>query len=216
MSIGNAIAGREARMAKITYRSDELNFSKIVLNADSVGLTPDQFYRLCCDNPELRLELTARKEIIVMHPTNSKTGLRNAEISFQLAAWAKRDGRGVVFDSNTGFMLPNGASRSPDASWILRRRWDALTSEEQEVFAPICPDFVIELWSRTNTLSELQFKMDEYIANGAGLGFLVHPPKRQVYVYRPDKPVVKLDDPVVVSGDPELPGFTLDLTEIWK
>jgi Uma2 family endonuclease len=203
-------------MARVTYTADDLNFSKIIINTESVGLTPDQFFRLCCDNPELQFELTAQKEIIVMTPTNSKTGLRNAEISFQLMAWAKRDGRGVAFDSNAGFTLPNGATRAPDASWIVRERWEGLTAEQQEVFAPICPDFVIELWSRTNTLPELEFKLEEYIANGALLGFLVYPPKRQVYIYRPGKPVECLHDPSVVSGDPELPGFTLDLTEIWK
>jgi Uma2 family endonuclease len=203
-------------MATVTYTADDLRFSKITINAESVGLTPDQFFRLCGDNPELRLELTARKEIIVMSPTNSKTGMRNAEIGLQLGIWAKRDGRGVVFDSDTGFTLPNGANRAPDASWILRERWDALTPEQQEVFAPLCPDFVIELWSPSDTLRELQLKLDEYIENGARLGFLIYPAKREVYVYRPNKAVERLDDPSVVNGDPELPGFSLDLTEIWK
>jgi Uma2 family endonuclease len=203
-------------MATVTYTADDLRFSKITINAESLGLTPDQFFRLCGDNPELRLELTARKEIIVMSPTNSKTGMRNAEICRQLGNWAMRDGSGVVFDSDTGFTLPNGANRAPDASWILRERWDALTPEQQEVFAPLCPDFVIELWSPSDTLRELQLKLDEYIENGARLGFLIHPAKREVYVYRPNKLVERLDDPSVVNGDPELPGFSLDLTEIWK
>jgi Uma2 family endonuclease len=160
--------------------------------------------------------MTAQKVIIVMAPTNSKTGMRNAEINYQLLNWAKRDGRGVVFDSSTGFTLPNGAKRSPDASWILRARWDALKPEEQEVFAPICPDFVIELWSPSDTLPELRSKLDEYIANGAKLGFLIYPPKWQVHIYRSGQTVECLDQPQSVSGDPELPGFVLDLTEIWK
>src|SRR5262249_12362580 len=150
------------------------------------------------DNPELRLELTAQKEIIVMSPTNSKTGMRNAEINRQLGNWAITDGRGVVFDSNTGFTLPNGASRSPDASWILRERWDALRPDQQEVFAPICPDFVVELWSTSDTLGEVQFKLREYISNGARLGFLIYPPQKQLYVYRPNQVIVCLDSPITV------------------
>jgi Uma2 family endonuclease len=203
-------------MAKVPLTEDHVRTGKFVLNVESVGLSPEQFFRLCGDNPELRLELTARKEIIVMSPTNSKTGMLNAQINYQLMNWAEKDGRGVVFDSNTGFTLPNGASRSPDASWILRKRWDALTPEQQEVFAPICPDFVIELWSPSDTLMEIQFKLGEYITNGARLGFLIYPPKRQVHVYRRDQAIVCLNQPNSVSGDPELSGFTLDLTKIWQ
>ncbi len=203
-------------MAKVPLAEDHLKTHKFVLNAASVGLSPEQFFRLCSDRPELCREMQAQKEIIVMPPTNSETGMFNADITYQLVSWAKKDGRGVAFDSNTGFVLPNDAKRSPDASWILRKRWDALKLEEKQVFAPICPDFVIELWSPSDTLKELQFKLGEYITNGAKLGFLVYPAKRQVFVYRPDEPMVRLDNPGSVSGDPELPGFTLDLTEIWK
>jgi Uma2 family endonuclease len=203
-------------MAKVPITEERLKTGKIVLNVESVGLSPEQFFRLCGDNPELRLEMTAQNEVIVMSPTNSKTGMLNAEIILQLGNWTKKDGRGVFFGCDTGFRLPNGASRGPDASWVLRKRWDALKPEEQQVFAPICPDFVIELWSPSDTLKELQFKLGEYIANGAKLGFLIYPPKQQVFVYRPDEPIVRLDNPGSVSGDPELPGFTLDLTEIWK
>jgi len=172
-------------MAKVPLTVDHVRTGKYVINVESVGLTQEQFFRLCGDNPELRLELTAQKEIIVMSPTNSKTGMRNGEINRQLGNWAKQDGTGVFFDSNTGFVLPNGANRSPDALWILRSRWDALTPEQQSVFAPICPDFVIELWSPSDTLSEIQFKLNEYVANGAKLGFLIYPPQQQVFVYRP-------------------------------
>jgi Uma2 family endonuclease len=213
---GNIIATEDPAMAKVPLTLDHLKTGKYVLNVESVGLTQDQFFRLCGDNPELRLELTAQKEIIVMSPTNSKTGMRNAEINFQLMKWAKQDGRGVVFDSNTGFVLPNGANRSPDASWILRSRWDALTLQQQSVFAPICPDFVVELWSPSDTLKEIQFKMDEYVANGAHLGFLIYPPQQHVYVYRPGQNPQRLDQPASVSADPEMPGLTLDLTEIWQ
>ena len=172
-------------MAKVRLTIDHIKTGKYVLNVESVGLTQDQVFRLCGDNPELRLELTAQKEIIVMSPTNSKTGMRNAEINRQLGNWAKQDGTGVFFDSNTGFVLPNGANRSPDASWLLRSRWDALTPKQQSVFAPICPDFVIELWSPSDTLGEIQFKLNEYVANGAKLGFLIYPPQQQVFVYVP-------------------------------
>jgi Uma2 family endonuclease len=203
-------------MARVPLTIDHIKTGRYVLNVESVGLSQDQFFRLCGDNPELRLELTAQKEIIVMSTTNSKTGMRKAEINRQLGNWAKQDGRGVFFDSNTGFVLPNGANRSPDASWILRSRWDALTPQEQSVFAPICPDFAIELWSPGDILKEIQFKLDEYVANGAILGFLIYPPQRHVYVHRPNQPPQRLDNPQFVSGDPELPGFTLDLTEVWQ
>jgi len=213
---GNPIAQELSGMAKVPLTQNHTRTGRWVLNVESVGLTPEQFFRLCGDNPELRLEFTAQKEIIIMSPTNSKTGMLNAEINRQLGNWARQDGRGVVFDSNTGFELPNGAKRSPDASWILRRRWDALTSEQQSVFAPICPDFVLELWSPSDTLLEIQFKLQEYIANGARLGLLIYPPDTQVYVYRPKRATQCLNQPASVSGDPELPGFTLDLIEIWK
>jgi Uma2 family endonuclease len=129
-------------MAKVPIFAEHANMLRIMLNVESVGLSPEQFFRLCRDNPELRLELTAQKEIIIMSPTNSKTGMLNALITFQLTGWALKDGRGMAFDSSTGYTLPNGAKRSPDASWIERSRWDALTPEQMAEFAPICPDFV--------------------------------------------------------------------------
>ena len=199
-----------------TIFADQLSPAmKVVLNAQSVGLTPEQFVRLCGDNPELRIELTAQKEIIIMSPTGSKTGWRCAEILRQLANWAKQDGTGLAFDSNTGFILPNGAERSPDASWIRRERWDALTPEQQEVFAPICPDFVVELRSPSDTLTELQEQLEEYIANGTQLGFLIDPFDRRVYVCRPNRPAECFDQPVSVTGAPQLSGFDLHLTELW-
>jgi Uma2 family endonuclease len=203
-------------MAKVPILAEHVNVPRVMLNVESVGLSPEQFFRLCCDNPYLRLELTAQKELIVMSPTNPKTGMLNAEITFQLVNWAKRDGRGVAFDSNAGFTLPNGAKRAPDGSWMLRTRWEALTPEQTARFAPVCPDFVLELWSPSEILKELQSKMSEYMANGAQLGFLIDPRKQQVYIYRPNQAPQCLDQPASVSGDPELPGFTLDLTEIWK
>ena len=150
-----------------------------------------------------------------MSPTGSKTGWRSARITIQLGIWAERDGTGLVFDSNTGFILPNGAERSPDASWIRRERWDALTPEQQNVFAPICPDFVIELRSPSDSLAETKEKVEEYIANGARLGWLIDPIDRRAYVYGPDRPPVCLENPDSVSADPVLRGFELRLTELW-
>ena len=178
-------------------------------------LTGEDFDQLCRDNPELRMELTATGELILMSPTGSKTGLRNSELNRQFANWAKANRSGVVFDSSTLFTLPNGARRSPDVSWVKRERWDALTEEEQEGFAPLCPDFVIELRSRSDNLPPLEDKMLEYIANGTQMAWLIDPLRKRVYIYRPNRNAEILEDPETVSGDPELPGFKLDVRELW-
>ena len=188
---------------------------RLALNFRAVKMTPAQFLQLCADNGDLRMELTAERELIVMPPTGLITGLRNGDLIYQLGHWSHRDGTGVFFDSNAGYTLPNGAIRAPDASWLLRPRWESLTPAEQAGFAPICPDFVIELRSPSDSLAVVQAKMAEYIDNGARLGWLIDPQARRVYVYRPGRPVAMLDAPETVSGDPELPGFVLDLTEIW-
>ena len=185
------------------------------VNFKSVRLTAAQFEQLCADNRDLRLELTSRGELIVMPPAGSKTGLRNARLNRSLGNWADIDGAGVCFDSSTGFTLPNGAKYSPDSSWMKRHRWDALTNKEQEGFAPLCPDFVIELRSHSDSLSQLQNKMREYIENGAQLAWLIDPLKRQVCIYGPTHDVGVLDDPESVSGDPLLPGFTLQMAQLW-
>jgi len=187
----------------------------VALDFHSLRLTDEQFYQLCQDNEDLRLELTSEGELIIMAPTGGTTGSSNAEVTFQLRMWAKKDGTGLSFDSSTMFSLPNGAKRSPDGAWVSRVRWDKLTQGERESFVPLCPDFVIELRSRTDRLKFLQEKMEEYIANGAVLGFLIDPKSKQVYVYRTNRPVERVDNPQTVLGDPELPGFVLDLTEIW-
>ena len=187
----------------------------LTLNFQSVDLTDDEFYRLCRDNPELRLELTAQRELLIMAPTGSKTGWRNSKLNQRLANWADGDGTGLCFDSSAGFLLPNGAKRSPDAAWLKRERWDALTAEQQEGFAPLCPDFVIELRSPDDRLPDLQERMAEYIDNGAQLGWLIDPHDRRVFVYRPGQAAECLQDPQTVSGDPLLPGFALNLPEIW-
>src|ERR1044071_4211247 len=165
----------------------------LLLNVESVHLTDEQFYRLCQDNPDLRFELTAQRELVIMSPTGSKTGWRNSKINQRLANWTEQDGTGVAFDSSTGFTLPNGAKRSPDAAWVRRETWEALTDEQQEEFAPLCPDFVIELRSANDSLASLQAKMEEYIANGSRLGWLFDPKDMRGYVYRPNQAVECLD-----------------------
>ena len=180
------------------------------------SVTPEQFETLCAEYEDLRLELTSTGELIVMPGTGSETGRRNAHLTSQLYVWTEKDGSGVCFDSSTMFALPNGARRSPDASWVRREKWDSLSESQKERFAPICPDFVVELRSPSDPLRFLLGKMAEYIANGASLGWLIDPFKRQVYVYRPDDEVVILDNPETVSGDPLLPGFELNLTKLWS
>ena len=179
-------------------------------------VTPEQFERLCAKYSEMRLELTSTGELIVMPPTGSQTGVRNANLTIQLGVWATTDGTGVSFDSSSLFALPNNARRSPDASWVRREKWDLLTQSQKEGFAPICPDFVVELRSPTDRLTIPLSKMSEYIANGASLAWLIDPSTRRVYVYRPDEEVVVLEDPEHVSGDPLLPGFDLITAELWS
>jgi Uma2 family endonuclease len=202
-------------MAQIISPIPQDIWPPFTVNFKSIRLTAAQFEQLCSDNRDLRLELTFEGELIVMPPAGSKTGLRNARLNQRLANWADIDGTGACFDSSTGFTLPNGAKYSPDSAWIKRDRWDALTTEEQEGFAPICPDFVIELRSRSDSLSRLQNKMQEYIENGALLGWLIDPLKRRVYIYQPDRDVEVLDDSETVSGEPVLRGFLLNLPELW-
>ena len=182
----------------------------------ALDLTDDQFFELCQINSDLRLERNAKGDIIVMPPTGGETSNRNQEVTRQLGNWAKRDGTGAAFDSSAGFRLPNGADRSPDAAWASHQRLAQLTPEQKKKFIPLCPDFVIELLSPTDSLAATQAKMVEYIDNGARLGWLINADARRVYVYRPQSPMEELKDVTRVSGDPELPGFTLDLEDIWK
>jgi Uma2 family endonuclease len=185
------------------------------LNVRAMRLTEEQFARLCQENRDLRFELTAQQELVIMPPAGSETGQRNSTLTYDLVAWARGDHTGLVFDSSTGFTLPNGAIRSPDASWVRRERWDALSPDQREGFAPLCPDFVVELRSRTDRLSDLRDKMQEYLANGARLGWLIDPIDKRVYVYRPSQPVEELDNPTTLSGDPVLPGFVFHVRELW-
>jgi len=182
----------------------------------ALPITQDQFFELCRQNPELRLERTAQGELVIMPPSGGGTGKRNLSLGAQLYNWAERDGTGDAFDSSTGFVLPNGATRSPDASWILKSRLAILTAQQREKFIPLCPDFLAELMSPTDSLTETQDKMKEYRENGARLGWLIDPSSKQVHIYRPSQPVQVLDNPQAISGDPELPGFLLDLEPVWR
>jgi len=176
----------------------------------------EQFVELALANRDLQLERTATGELIVMPPTGSETGNKNFDISGQIWLWNRQTKLGVAFDSSSGFHLPNGADRSPDAAWIRRERWDALTKEQQETFAPICPDFVLELRSKNDKMEPLRAKMREYLENGASLGWLIDRKNKKVEIYRQNRDVEVLDHPLSLSGEDVLPGFVLDLTEVWN
>ncbi len=183
--------------------------------AEIAALSDEYFFEFCQANRDLKIERTAHYDLLIMAPTGSETDERNFDLIGQLWAWARQDGTGVGFGSSGGFRLPNGAVRSPDAAWIRKTRWEALTPEQRKGFAPLCPDFVVELRSETDGLSLLQEKMAEYIDNGAQLGWLIDRQQRMVYVYRPGTLPEAVPTPASLSGDPILPGFTLDLSRIW-
>ena len=187
----------------------------LTLDFNAIEMTDEQFVKFCADNGELRIELTAERELIIMPPAFPATGMKNSILTGQLYIWSKQDGTGVGFDSSAGFTFPNGAIRSPDTSWITRERWDALAEDELTKFAHIAPDFVAELRSHTDSLRTLQDKMAEYIGNGVRLGWLIDPSQRRVYVYRPGQDAETLEDPASVSGENVMPGFVLNLQDIW-
>ena len=196
--------------------TEEVETSPLVVRMHPViDLTDDQFFEFCQINRDLRIERTATGELLIMPPTGSETGGSNFELSGQLFNWTKQDGTGKGFDSSTGFTLPNGATVSPDISWVNGERWNALSKDKRAKFAPIAPDFVVELRSKSDTLKDLQDKMQQYMDNGVRLGWLIDRRSRRVYIYRPGVAVQQLDNPETVSGDPELPGFVLKLEEIW-
>jgi len=181
----------------------------------AIAMTDNQFFEFCQLNRDLRIERSAQGDLIIMAPTGSETDERNFDLIGQLWAWTRQSGTGIGFGSSGGFTLPNGAVRSPDTAWIKLSRWEAIPPEQRQKFAPICPDFVTELRSATDSLKVLQDKMQEYIANGTSLGWLIDPLQRKVYVYRPAAPLEELDNPATVSADPVLPGFVLNLSRIW-
>ncbi len=185
----------------------------IILNLKNVGLSNEQFYQLCQVNDQWRLEETAQGELIIMPPVGAISGNRESEFNADVVIWNRQTKLGKVFSSSTVFILPNGGKRSPDVAWISNERWEQLTLEEKEKFAPICPDFVIELRSRTDVLNQLQSKMQEYLNSGLKLGWLIDPQNQQVEIYRQNQPVEIVSLPTILSGEKILLGFSLELSQ---
>ncbi|MEG4500027.1 Uma2 family endonuclease [Microcoleus sp. F10-C6] len=181
----------------------------------TLTVTREQFVELAIANRELQLERTAQGELIVNPPTGGETGYRNLDIEGQLWLWNRQTKLGKAFNSSTGFHLPNGADRSPDAAWVRLERWDELTPKQKESFIPLCPDFVVELRSKTDNMEPLRAKMKEYMNNGARLGWLIDRKNKKVEIYRQSQDVEVLENPISLSGEDVLPGFVLDLTEVW-
>ncbi|HEX8196648.1 MAG TPA: Uma2 family endonuclease [Pyrinomonadaceae bacterium] len=195
---------------------DVIQHSEIVVKLrPDEPMDDDEFFDFCQKFDNERIEQTADGEIIIMPPTGFETSNRNAEIVTQLRIWAKKDGSGLVTESNGEYVLPNGAKRAPDAAWILKSRVEKISKKRREKFLPLCPDFVVELMSPSDRLKDVQEKMREYVENGAGLGWLINPKEKEVHVYRPNAEIEILKNPQTVSGENMLPGFELDLTEIW-
>ncbi len=178
-------------------------------------ITQEQFEVLTQVNRDLQLEKTATGELIIMPPTEGNTGRKNLEIEGQLWLWNRQTGLGIVFNSSTGFYLPNTAIRSPDVAWVSQQKWQQLTPQQQDQFPPLCPDFVVELRPKTDRIEELQKKMQKYLDNGLRLGWLINPQQTQVEVYRQNQEVEVLDFPVSLSGEDILPGFVLDMRQVW-
>ena len=179
-------------------------------------LSDNQLLELCQLNRDLRIERTSQGDLVIMTPAGAGSGRRNSEILFQLEAWAKEDGTGVIFSASAGFLLPSGAMRAPDAAWVQRSRLAGLSREDKEKFLPLCPDFVLELRSPTDRVPALEEKLAEYQDNGARLGWLIDPFEKTVHTYRPGTEPEILEEPPLLSADPVLPGFKLRLAEIWE
>ena len=174
------------------------------------GLTEDMFFDLCQANAQLLMERDKDGNIIVMAPTGSDTGFYNSDINGQIWIWNRQSKAGYVFDSSTGFTLPNGAVRSPDVSWIEKSRYESLTTTDRKRFAPICPDLVIEVRSLSDHLPDLQDKMKEYQTNGCSLGWLIDRIGKKVYIYRKDGSVESKAIPAQLSGEDLLPGLIVE------
>lgn len=184
--------------------------------APVVRMTQDQYFDFCQLNADKWFERTAEGELIIMPPSGGDSGFRDVSVSAQLYVWTKTIGQGQAAGPSNGFILPNGANRAPDAAWISPEQLAAITPEQRQKFLPVCPFFLMEVLSPSDSLKRLQEKMEEYLANGCRLGWLIDPAKMQVHVYRPGQPVQVLDNPRTLAGDPELPGFVLDLEPVWR
>jgi len=179
-------------------------------------MSETEFWDFCCRNSDLRIERDSSGEIIIMPPTGGETAYRNSKLTARLTIWSERAGRGCAFDSNAEFLLPNGAARSPDASWVLKSRIDRLTKKEKTRFPPLCPDFVVELVSPSDRLSKVKAKMREWMENGAALGWLIDPDTRTVCIYRPGQDAEELVNVDHVLGEGPVEGFRLELADIWE
>jgi Uma2 family endonuclease len=199
-----------------TQLSVDLEILPMVLQMlPNMVMTDDQFFDFCQLNRHFRIERNQIGDLFIMSPTGSETEERNFNLNGQLWIWTKQDGTGVGFGSSGGFTLPNGAVRSPDAAWIKRTKWEIIPADKRKKFAPICPEFVVELRSENDSLSTLKEKMQEYIDNGTQLAWLIDRKQRKVFIYRPNCGVEELDNPQTLTGEDILPGFVLDLSEIW-
>ena len=196
---------------------NELGIARLVLQFSPViEMNDEQFFEFCQANRDLRIERNSEGEIIIMPPTGWETGDKNAEITMQLRIWAKQDGRGRSADSSAGYKMPNGATVSPDASWVSNERLEKISPAKRRQFLPLAPDFVVELRSESDSLSKLKEKMAEYIDNGVSLGWLIDATEKKIYVYRPEREVETLENPSEISGEPLLKSFALNLKEIWR
>ena len=180
----------------------------------AVELNAETFFDITQLNRDLRMELSAEGDLIVMPPAGGSTGRRNAKLTYQFEAWSRQNEQGSIFDSSTGFRLPSGAVRSPDVSWVSQEKLMNLTDEQMDKFLPLCPEFVLELLSPTDRLETAKAKMREYLENGATLGWLIDPQEKRVYVYTAEG-VEELKDPEKLEGTGVLAGFGLELAEIW-
>jgi Uma2 family endonuclease len=200
-----------------THPTAAVPFPEISLQMlPAVAMTQDQFFDFCQQNPDMRFERTAEGELIIMPPSGWEAGFQDSEVFRQLGNWATARGQGKAVGPSAGYILPNSANRAPDASWISPEQLASTTAEQRKKFLPVCPFFLIEVRSPSDSLRKLQEKMDEYIANGCKLAWLIDPEKQQVHVYRLGQPAQVLDNPATVSGDPELPDFVLDLEPVWN
>jgi Uma2 family endonuclease len=187
----------------------------VVRTAPVFEMNDDDLFRFCQINHQLRIERTSKGDLIFMPPAGGSSGRGNAKLTYFFSAWAEPEGSGQIFDSSAGFKLPNRAMRAPDVAWVRNERLEKLSNEDWERFLPLCPDFVLELRSPSDSLTSLQEKMEEYVENGAQLGWLLDPKSKTVYIYKPGEPVQIIKNPGQLSGDLVLPGFVLDLPEVW-
>jgi Uma2 family endonuclease len=192
-----------------------INDANLPATLTAQPMTDEEFSAFCAEHPDLNFEMSAEGELIVMPPTYSDTGASNSDIAVQLGTWARKDRRGIACDSSTGFVLPNGARRSPDASWTLKSRVKELGTGKREAFWPLCPDFVIEVKSASDRLKPLQQKMLEYLEQGAQLGWLIDPKNKTVEIYRRDGKGEKCTGIHKVESEGPVAGFVLDLTYVW-